>query len=655
MSEQKKGAQKKWIIENDTLEVCFILPNKIFRIKDKRLNKVWEQVPLNVDILIKSVSQTGNILTLELASGCDFTRCASVCGGEGGGRDFVLAACTVRDFTANIELTAGSELVFTVSSEPGAPLDKFYFPAAIAAPDKNHYVLQTDSEGLLLPVDDTFYPMGESPLFYCGGGPGMAWIGVTDIKFETGYMAIFETPFDVSVLLKKENELITFAPVWYSSMGQFGYDRKIRYVFFDQGGYVAQCKRYRAYIWPKNHVVTLSDSIKRFPAIEKIVGAVHIYVWDKAREVGFAQEMKDSGIDKALLLWDANHLPYPSPDYEDMAKELGYGVGGYELFSDIKTETDPYDENQTKPALRRTSYPGLFENIVLRKKDGSTYGNEFGTYTCPEAVRPEIIKRVEKELAVYQHETYFVDVYQANGIYECYNTEHRLSRRQYAEAIIKSYELLQNRYHVFLGAEFGSDFAGSNIIYAHGMMTLQRTWFNSEINDKGTIYYYGNWEDNERPSIMLTARTATNTYLKYSINEYTRVPLYELVYHDAIVSSWRWEDCNHHSPEIWWKKDLFNILYGSAPLWSLDDTVWTRYKQSFIDSYKKICPWLSQICCDELVSHQFITEDHKIQESIFAPGKSVIVNFGEDGWQYEGGIIEAHGFITINDKPDTTL
>lgn len=70
-----------------------------------------------------------------------------------------------------------------------------------------------------------------------------------------------------------------------------------------------------------------------------------------------------------------------------------------------------------------------------------------------------------------------------------------------------------------------------------GMMTPQRTRFESETRDEWTIYCYGDWENNEKPSIMLTTRTAPDSYLKYAINEYTRVPLYDLVCHDAVVPS----------------------------------------------------------------------------------------------------------------------
>jgi hypothetical protein len=46
-----------------------------------------------------------------------------------------------------------------------------------------------------------------------------------------------------------------------------------------------------------------------------MIGAMHIYLWDDAREVSFAREMKEAGIDKAFILWNPNHPPYPEAGY----------------------------------------------------------------------------------------------------------------------------------------------------------------------------------------------------------------------------------------------------------------------------------------------------------------------------------------------------
>jgi len=110
---------------------------------------------------------------------------------------------------------------------------------------------------------------------------------------------------------------------------------------------------------------------------------------------------------------------------------------------------------------------------------------------------------------------------------------------------------------------------------------------------------------------------------------------------------WMWEDGNSHNPEIWWKKDLFNILYGSAPLWSLDRDRWESFKNTFIQSYKNICPWLQQIGYDEMISHRFVSDDHKVQESVFSSGKRAVVNFGDNEFVFEGKTIKPKNFLIL--------
>ncbi|MBC7888457.1 MAG: hypothetical protein H7Z13_11255 [Ferruginibacter sp.] len=617
------GYSKSWTISNASLEVRFDDQTGLLAVTDKRCNKIWQQSAYKEQFKVNSTVQKGNSLVVGITG--------------------------AYSFEVTFVLTATSALEISIKADAGMPVTELAFPGAFITPGKNHYLLDTDGGGFLLPADDTEYPLGNGRTFYCGGGTSMAWMGITDDKFETGYMAILETPFDAALRTKREGGLVTFSPVWLSSKEQFGYTRKLTYHFFDKGGYVAQCKKYREYIWKKNNVITLRENEIKTPALAKMIGAVHIYVWDNAREVSFAKELKQSGIEKAFFLWDANHVPYPETGYDDRLKELGYAAGVYELFTDLKLQDTIMRTTDDKGPMRfsLTSYPGLFYELAIKKKDGKTTSNQFGHTSNPVAIRPEMFKRIERELKEYSHESYFLDVYQANGLFECYSEKNPLTRQQFAEAVIKNYKMISEKYHQYMGGEWGADYLGSNSVYNHGMMTLQRTWFGSDVTKKGTIYWNGDWKSNPRPSQMLGTRVAPDKYLKYSINEFTRAPLYDLVYHDAVVSSWRWEDANHHTPEIWWKKDLFNILYGNAPLWNLDRDRWEAYKNTFIESYKNVCPWLQKIGYDEMVSHRFVTADHKVQETTFSSGKRAVVNFADTATIYEGKTIKAKGFLFL--------
>lgn len=613
------GYCKTWELANNFLKVSFDDQSSILKVLDLRNQKMWEQMPLSAKT-VKVSKQNKDILQLNVVSDFEYQVLIKLNSAE---VEFTLHAIANQKMEADLE-----------------------FPSAFKAPNEKHLLVLTDGEGLLLPVNDKNYPVGSGISYYCGGGLSMPWMGIVDENLKAGYMAILETPFDAALKTERREGRLTFQPVWLSSKETFSYDRKITYAFFNEGGYVAQCKRYRDYIWKKNSITTLKQKSETIPAIKKMVGGVHIYVWDNARNASFSQKLKDAGIDKAMFLWNPNHLPYPASGYNDSLKNMGYAVGSYELYTDSNPRDTVFSDLSKSPIrFKLNSFPGLFNQIAARKKDGTTYSNQFGHYTNPKAILPEVMKRTSQEMKIWPHETYFVDVVQANGLYEDYSKQNPLTRKEWAQAHINILQNLIDKYHVFLGAEWGADFAVNQSVYAHGMMTLQHTWFNTEINSKGTIYYYGDWRDGKRPSIMLGQRTAPPLYMQYSINEKLRVPLYELVYHDAVVTSWRWEDGNHHTPEIWWKKDLFNILYGSAPLWSLDQSRWDAFKNTFVESYKNVCPWLQQIAYDEMTNHKFITADGKIQESSFSSGKKVVVNFGDSDYLFNGKTVKSRSYL----------
>jgi hypothetical protein len=619
-------AAKNWELTDNRISVVFDEQTGLLSVTDNRCNKIWHQSPLTEDLKVENVVQNENILKVRLSGKYPL--------------DVV------------IRLTNSSALELEITADENMPFDKLVYPPAFLTPDENHYLLFTDGEGFLLKADDKEYGIGRQ-IMHSMRGLSMPWMGITDADFKTGYMAIVDTPDDSEVWVKRYEGLISFEPLWISQKGKFGYNRKIIYQFFSEGGYVAQCKKYREYIWAKNEVpITLSEKQKRFPAIEKMIGAMHIYLWDDAREVSFAREMKEAGIDKAFILWNPNHPPYPEAGYVNHIKELGYLSGVYELLRDVHLRDtvgtiDP--NNRTGTWLNRFRYPGLFHKIALVEKDGSNHYSGFGYDINPKTITSLISEiRTEREMQVYPHESFFLDGFLASGIYEDYGTVNPLTRSEYKQAVIEMNEYFAEKYNAIVGMEWGADYGVPTSAYAHGMTTLHHMLYASPYrNKKGSIYYMGAWDNPSRPSIMVGEYVADPYYHKWAINEKIRVPLYQLVYHDAIVNTWRWDDASHHMPEIWWKKDLFDILYGTAPVWCLDRPRWEKFRETFIESYRNIGPWLEQIGYDEMVSHRFVTPDHQVQESVFSSGKKVIVNFGDSEYHHDGKNISAHSFLKI--------
>ena len=147
--------------------------------------------------------------------------------------------------------------------------------------------------------------------------------------------------------------------------------------------------------------------------------------------------------------------------------------------------------------------------------------------------------------------------------------------------------------------------------------------------------------------MMLMEHNATDRYWKYGLGPEYRVPLYELVYHDATVTSWRWNDNSHKQPATWARKDLFNALYATAPQWNLDGPTWTRLRDRFVSSYQALTKVLRDVGYSEMLDHRFLDEARQLQETRFANGSSVIVNFSPTPVEAAGQTVPAESFVLI--------
>jgi hypothetical protein len=115
---------------------------------------------------------------------------------------------------------------------------------------------------------------------------------------------------------------------------------------------------------------------------------------------------------------------------------------------------------------------------------------------------------------------------------------------------------------------------------------------------------------------------------KFQVGHTYRLPLWELVFHDCTVSYWYWGDYNNKLPALWDKRDLFNVLYGVPPMFMFDRKYWNANKERFAQSYRNTCPLVRDVATSEMTDHRFLTANRDVQETTYANGIAVTVNFG---------------------------
>jgi hypothetical protein len=208
----------------------------------------------------------------------------------------------------------------------------------------------------------------------------------------------------------------------------------------------------------------------------------------------------------------------------------------------------------------------------------------------------------------------FIDTSTASPLRECYNPNHPETRTEDRIHKSKLFDYLSGEMKLVTGSETGIDWAVPYVHYFEGMMSIA----NYRLPDSGYD--------------LTSIKKPQPDFLRFQVGPYYRIPLFELVYHDCIVSYWYWGDSSNRLPDFWDVRDLYNVLYGTGPLWVLDYDVWKAHKERFIRSYQTATTVARETGYSEMLNHQFLTGDHTVQYSEFADGTIVWVNFGDKSY-----------------------
>ena len=134
-------------------------------------------------------------------------------------------------------------------------------------------------------------------------------------------------------------------------------------------------------------------------------------------------------------------------------------------------------------------------------------------------------------------------------------------------------------------------------------------------------------------------------FLGYDFNPARRLPLFQLVYHDSVYCTRRWNQDPGRDISLWDRHDLLNISFGTPPLIFLHNKggngsggeVWEEKKERYLQTYSNVAGWHGQIGFDEMLSHRYLTKDRMVQETRFSSGKGVVVNFSKKSYKAKNG------------------
>jgi hypothetical protein len=446
----------------------------------------------------------------------------------------------------------------------------------------------------------------------------MSWWGFQ--KGKTAMMVIVETPNDAAYqFLHPAGGPTVIGPRWRATLGKFGYPRTSRMCFFDNGNYVDLAKRYRRYVMDTGLFVSLNEKIARTPGVRDLIGAPQTRVSilrnlkqdsdrydtkdpsknyslttfdERARQL---RELKAKGVDHLLVMvsgwphmgYDHQHPdPFPPPveagGWEgmkrlmDTCRELGYQFVLHDQYRDYYVDAPSYDpqfaiheEDTSSPpkAFAGTRFGETKQGYIpfMRHWDGGTQ-----SFLNARFMLGHLLKNYELLFAHgIRPEGIYIDVVGYVPPDEDFNPEHPTTR---ADAMAGQAALLNwsRRNLGVVATEAGSDWVVP---------------FVDTANQSG-----GNGKT-------------------------IPVPLYNLVYHDAIIISYGFRD---H------KSLLQGLLGGGVPempvaLNSLDEKSRSLMQQMLALN--------KRVGLLEMTSHEFLDGNYRKERTTFSDGTTVTVDW----------------------------
>lgn len=570
-------------LENSAIQLSLSATDGLLSVTDSRTGHVWNQQPYRETIVLKTAKIDGRRMetTWFYAAG--------------------------KDISIQYELDESRpECAVTLTGEGSLP-QTLPFPHPFVTPPGT-YLAVPMNEGISYPVDDaSIEPM--TLVAYGGHGICMPFWGATD--GERGYLAIFETPNDASIRITRLDHLLCVVPQWEDQKGDFSYPRKIRYVFFDQGGHVAICKRYREYAKETGLLKTLEQKRTEIPSVDRLIGAVNVWCWDNA--LNYVKEMQSLGIER--ILWSNRE----SASTIQAMNEMGILTSRYDIYQDVMNPENFQYLSGVHPDWTTAGWPKdlmLDENGDWRK-GWEVEGKNGKWYPCGVLCDKQAISyardRISDELKTRAYQCRFIDTTTASPWRECYHPDHPLTRSESRFWKMELLRLVSEEFALVCGSETGHDAAVPYVHYFEGMLSLGPYRVPDAGRDMQKL-----WDE------------VPENVAKFQLGHKYRLPLWELVYHDCVVAQWYWGDYNNKLPSLWDKRDLFNVLYGTPPMFMFNKEIWRQYKDRFVQSYKNTCPVVCEVGYSEMTGHRFLTPDRDVQQTRFANGIAVTVNFGKE-------------------------
>ncbi|WP_342220297.1 glycoside hydrolase [Rickettsiella endosymbiont of Miltochrista miniata] len=387
---------------------------------------------------------------------------------------------------------------------------------------------------------------------------------------------------------------------------------------------------YRNLLINENKFVSLKQKILENANVNKLLGAFHIWVYGDGRNLAMLDELNRLGIKHAWIGYgygtSFSEEDNVNQDYVRTAESRGYLVAPYDSFANAQNP-------KTSDSITSIWTNHLWPEACIRNADGAILlgFHKRGCYLSSEALRLREPK--EKNIANQLNavmfkgdNSLFLDCDASGPPSDDYSKQHPMTREQDLNNLLKRMRYISSTKKIVLGSETGLSWANPTIAYNNGAFLVFPEAFWPSLKNKKQ---FGGWWPDEAPKVLFKPYNAPDEFIRSSYNPRYRLPLYEAVFHDSVITTDRWELNELKIPAIRKTKALLQNLYNVPPIWVLDQKTLQKNKKYFVDYYNFFSPLHQMTGIEPLTTFDWLTDDRLVQQTQFGNRLILTANFSD--------------------------
>ena len=369
----------------------------------------------------------------------------------------------------------------------------------------------------------------------------------------------------------------------------------------------------------------------------------HPDAWGDGLSLKMLERFAENGLDRLWLGVDSWQDGFRHPTAVAKAIELGYLVGPYDSYHSIHhpDEKDTWETAQFDLSLYETG------GIVNADGTKSRGFKKKGYHLSPLVAQPYVESRVNGIVAQMSSDfnTWFIDCDAYGELFDDYSASHPATQLDDMNARLARIAWIRDTHNMVVGSEGGAAYSAAVLHFAHGMTLPVIGWGDPDMKSKTSPYYVGGYWPPEGPAIHIKQVPLKSNYLYHYYDPRFRLPLYQIVFHDSVITTHHWGSGSLKFKNAIGTLALLELLYNVPPLYHLNIEEFSKHKAWIKRHYAFFSPLHRQIGGQAMTDFQWLSKDKLVQRTEFGDTVEILANFGADTFEHEGVAIPGQSVV----------